>query len=232
VSFALVQHAVTVGSSTAIITATYANAQTAGNLNECHWYEFSNTSSVALVSVVDTELNGVAGTYTATAGFTDGAGDIAGIAFAANIAAAGAGVNTVTMTLSAAADGGGTYDRFCICEWSGAATVSPLDGNTTTSSSPNNYTLTTGGANDLIVALCVGNDNQPTLGTIAGVTATAIDGGGGTLVLSQFGVGGAAGSQTITFSGPAAGLAIAAAFKPAAGGPFVPNDPIFYSMNF
>jgi hypothetical protein len=127
-------------------TATYALAQTAGDLNVVviGWYDTTSTIS----SVTDSKGN----TYTLAVGPTQMAGDgTNAIYYAKNIAGATAGTNTVTVTFSQTV----SYPDLRVVEYSGADTVNPLDakaagtGNSAVASSG---PLTTTSTNDILVA--------------------------------------------------------------------------------
>src|ERR1700682_2669814 len=128
------------------VAITYTAAQTLGNLNVVvvGW----NDSTATVSSVGDSRGN----TY-ALAGVpvVQSATGSQAIYYAKNIAAAGAGANTVTVTFSVAA----RYPDIRIAEYSGLDTVNPLDVSTgaqgTTTSISNSGPVTTTNANDLLV---------------------------------------------------------------------------------
>ena len=127
------------------VSIPYPAAQSAGNLNVVivGW----NDSVQHVQSVTDSNANVylLAVGPTARAGFATQA-----IYYAANIAAASAGANVVTVTF----DGPAAYADIRVAEYSGIATASPVDvvaaatGNSASSSSGS---ATTTNANDLIV---------------------------------------------------------------------------------
>ena len=126
------------------VTVTFAQQQTAGDLNvvAVGW----NDTSATVSSIVDTSGN----TYTLAVGPTAISGTLSqSIYYAKNIAAAAAGANTVTVTFTKAA----IYADIRTLEYKGADTSSPVDvvvansGNGTSSSSG---AVTTTNANDLL----------------------------------------------------------------------------------
>jgi fibronectin type 3 domain-containing protein len=129
------------------LSATFANAQTAGNFNvvAIAW----GPNSVSISSLTDTKGN----TYTLAVGpTTSTAGGTSVIYYAKNIAA---GTNTVTVTFNGATG----FPDIRIAEYGGISTTAPLDvtaaatGSGTTSDSGS---ATTTNANDLLVgANCV-----------------------------------------------------------------------------
>jgi chitodextrinase len=126
------------------VSATFSAAQTAGNLNVVA-IGFSS-SSLAVQSVTDSNGN----TYTLAVGPTVNTASHA-IYYAKNIYPAAAGVNSVTVTLTGAAN----YVDLRIAEYGGIDTVSPLDvvvAGTGTSSTANSGSVATTHPNDLIVA--------------------------------------------------------------------------------
>jgi phosphodiesterase/alkaline phosphatase D-like protein len=127
------------------VPATYAGAQTAGNLNVVvvGW----NDVTAQVQTVVDSRGN----TYQRAVGPTVRAGSgTQSIYYAANIASAAAGANTVTVTFSPAA----AFVDVRIAEYQGIATTNPVDvtvaanGSSTSSSGG---AVTTTNANDLLV---------------------------------------------------------------------------------
>jgi hypothetical protein len=132
-------------SSPTSVAVTYAQAQAAGNFNVVvvGW----NASAGAVQSVTDSKGNA----YTRAIGPTVFTGFATqSIYYAANIAAATAGANIVTVTFSVAAP----FPDIRIAEYRGIATSNPVDGavaaqgsNTSTSSGP----LATTNANDLLI---------------------------------------------------------------------------------
>jgi chitodextrinase len=123
----------------------YASAQTAGNLNVVviGW----NDATAQVQSVVDSLGN----SYQRAVGPTVRAGAATqSIYYAANIAAAGANANTVTVTFTSAA----TYADVRIAEYRGLATVNPVDVTAAaqgSSTSSDSGAVTTTNANDLLV---------------------------------------------------------------------------------
>src|SRR6266853_678943 len=139
------QNSATPQSSVTTAATTYASAQTAGNLNVVvvGW----NDAISVVQSVVDSRGN----TYQRAVGPTVRAGSATqSIYYAANIGAASAGANVVTVTFSPAA----LYADVRVAEYRGIATSNPVDvtaaasGSSTSSSSG---AVTTTNANDLIV---------------------------------------------------------------------------------
>jgi hypothetical protein len=133
------------------VAVTFTNAQTAGNLNVVvvGW----NDTTATVASVIDSMGNH----YTLAVGptrftsATDGGGNLSqSIYYAPNIAAAGAGANTVTVQFSQAA----LYPDIRIIEFSGVVTSSPVDvkaGASGNSAISNSGSATTTNANDLIL---------------------------------------------------------------------------------
>ena len=128
------------------VTIPYPATQTAGNLNVVviGW----NDSAVNLSSVTDTNGN----VYQLAVGPTVIAGTSSqAIYYAANIAAAAAGANTVAVRFTGAA----RYADIRILESSGVATTSPLDGTasaTGTNATSASGTVTTTASSALLVA--------------------------------------------------------------------------------
>jgi hypothetical protein len=132
--------------SMASVTVQYGAAQAAGDLNVIvvGW----NDTSAAVTSVTDTAGN----VYVQAVGPTTYPATLTqSIYYAKNIAAAGAGANSVTVRFDVAA----VYVDVRILEYSGIDTAAPLDataaasgGNALTDSGP----LTTTGPNELLVA--------------------------------------------------------------------------------
>jgi hypothetical protein len=127
------------------VKVTFTDAQTAGNLNivVVGWKDTTAT----VTSVADSRGN----TYTLALGPTQFSGALSqSIYYAANIAVAGAGANTVTVTFSTAVN----FPDIRIIEFSGVITSSPVDvtagasGNSATSSSGSAATTN---AYDLII---------------------------------------------------------------------------------
>ena len=132
-------------SSPSSVTLPFVSAQTAGDLNVVvvGW----NMATGHVQSVADTRGN----TYALAVGPTVLAGTATqSIYYAANIAAAAAGANIVTVTFDQAV----AFPDVRMAEYSGIAAVNPVDvvvaatGNTATS---NSGTVTTTNANDLLV---------------------------------------------------------------------------------
>jgi hypothetical protein len=146
VAIAFVQAASAVPqSSPTSVTVTYAQAQSAGNFNVVvvGW----NSATGQVQAVTDTKGN----PYVLAVGPTVSAGFATqSIYYAANIAAAAAGANTITVTFTAAAP----FPDIRVAEYSGIASNNPVDravgaiGSGTTSSSG---ALVTTNANDLLV---------------------------------------------------------------------------------
>jgi hypothetical protein len=128
------------------VPVTFANAQTAGNLNVIvvGW----NDSASTVTAVTDNSGN----VYTLAVGPTIVSGYLSqSIYYAKNIRTAAAGGNTVTVTFSNAA----TFPDVRILEYSGASTTNPIDvtatasGNSATSSTAG---VTTTNPTDLLLA--------------------------------------------------------------------------------
>jgi chitodextrinase len=141
------------------VTVRYASAQTAGDLNVVvvGW----NDATAQVQSVVDSLGN----SYQRAVGPTVRAGAATqSIYYAADIAAAAANTNTVTVTFAPAA----VYPDVRIAEYRGIATVSPVDvtaaaqGSSTSSSSG---AVTTTNANDLLVGANTVQTNTTGAGT-------------------------------------------------------------------
>ena len=133
-------------SAQSTVTAAYTAAQTAGDLNVVivGW----NDTTATVQSVTDTKGN----TYALAVGPTVLSGNATqSIYYAANIAAAAAGGNTVTVKFSTAAQ----FVDVRVAEYSGIATTTPVDvtvGATGSGATANSGSVTTSNANDLIVA--------------------------------------------------------------------------------
>jgi len=129
----------------ASVALPYTATQTGGSLNVVvvGW----NDTTAQVQSVVDTLGN----TYVRAVGPTALAGlGTQSIYYAANVLAAGAGANTVTITFTAAAQ----YVDVRIAEYRGVDATSPLDvvaGATGSGASSNSGAVTTTNANDLLV---------------------------------------------------------------------------------
>jgi hypothetical protein len=133
-------------SPTATVSAAYARAQTAGDLNvvAIGW----NTPGTGIASVTDTagNLYLVAAPATIRAGFGGHA-----MYYARNVAASAAGMNTVTVTFAGAV----AYPDLRILEYGGIDGGAPLDGSvaaTGFSNASSSGALTTTNASDLLVA--------------------------------------------------------------------------------
>jgi hypothetical protein len=128
------------------ISATYASAQSAGDLNVVivGW----NDSTSTVTSITDTSGN----SYVAAVGPVSISGTATQrIYYAANIKAAAAGANTVTVTYSASV----VWPDVRIIEYSGISTSSPFDVGVSasgTGTAINSGAVTTTNANDLLVA--------------------------------------------------------------------------------
>jgi hypothetical protein len=126
------------------VTATFAAAQTAGNLNviAVGW----NDTTASVTSVTDAAGN----TYARAIGPTTSPGPLSqSIYYAKNIKAAAAGTNVVTVTFSPAA----AWVDLRILEYSGMDSNNPLDGSvgaSGTSGTADSGALTTTNANDLL----------------------------------------------------------------------------------
>jgi hypothetical protein len=148
----------TLTTATSSITATFNSAQASGDLNIVV-VDFQQGISIS--SVTDHSGN----TYHLAYGPTNDGGGTGSqsIYYAANIAAASAGVNTVTVTFSgSSADGGGLR----AAEYSGLATVGPLDvaGGSVCSGTTNlcsSGSVTTTNAADLLVGVNEANATGP-----------------------------------------------------------------------
>jgi hypothetical protein len=154
------------GGSVSSIAATFANAQNAGDLNVVV-IGFSNGTRT-VQSISDSRGNA----YALAVGPTTNSARQA-IYYAKNILSAGAGANTVTVSLS----GSSAYVDLRIAEYSGIDTANPLDvtvAGTGTSTSANSGSVTTTSANNLLVGAAY-----------SGATVTGA-GGGYTQRLSSF----------------------------------------------
>jgi chitodextrinase len=144
IAFVQVNSAVPQSPSTTV-AVTYAAAQTAGNLNVIvvGW----NDTTAVVQSVVDSRGN----VYTLAVGPTARAGSATqSIYYAANIAAAPANGNTVTVTFAPAA----IFADIRIAEYRGIATTNSVDvvaGASGSSATANSGAVTTTNANDLLV---------------------------------------------------------------------------------
>ena len=127
------------------VKVTYTSAQTAGNMNVVVVGWSDVTSSV--ISVTDTKLN----VYKLAASPTVLAGsDVLAIYYSANIAAAAAGGNAVTVTFAASTH----YPDIRIAEYSGISTTNPLDvtaGASGSGTAASSGTVATTNATDLLV---------------------------------------------------------------------------------
>ena len=124
--------------------ATFASAQTAGDLNVVviGW----NDTTATVKTVTDSKGN----VYTLAVGPTQITGTATqSIYYAANIAAAAAKANAVTVTFN----GSASYPDLRIMEYSGAPTASPIDAaaGATGTGTAMTASVTTGNANDLIL---------------------------------------------------------------------------------
>jgi hypothetical protein len=127
------------------VAATFTSAQSSGGLNLVFvgW----NDTTFAVSSVADTMGN----TYSLASGPTQLSGETTqAVYYATNIATAGAGANTVTVTFN----GGAAYPDLRILEYSGASEATPIDGNGsgTGTSATASASVTTANANDVVVA--------------------------------------------------------------------------------
>src|SRR2546425_108348 len=153
------------------VTVTYTAAQTLGNLNVVVVGWNDSTSTVSSV----TDLLGNA--YVLAAGPIVQSGTASqAIYYAKNISAAAAGANSVIVTFSLAA----SFPDIRIAEYSGLDTVNPLDVSAgtqgTTTSTSNSGSVTTSGANDLLVGANL--VQSTTTGAGAGYTSRGITGDG------------------------------------------------------
>jgi len=153
------------------VTVTYTAAQTLGNLNVVvvGWNDTTSTVS----SVTDSLGNA----YVLAAGPIVQSGTASqAIYYGKNISAAAAGANSVIVTFSLAA----SFPDIRIAEYSGLDTVSPLDVSAgtqgTTTSTSNSGSVTTSGANDLLVGANL--VQSTTTGAGAGYTSRGITGDG------------------------------------------------------
>src|SRR5215475_4583813 len=175
-------------SSPTSVAVTYAQAQTAGDLNVVvvGW----NNSGSQTITVTDSKGN----TYAPAIGPTVFGGFATQtIYYAANIAAAAANTNTVTVTFSAAAP----FPDIRIAEYRGIATTSPVDGALAaqgTSTSSSSGALVTTNANDLLVAANIVQTGTTAAGT--GFTSRVITVPDGDILEDQIVT--AAGSYTAT----------------------------------
>jgi hypothetical protein len=144
----------TVAGSGSTIAATFAAAQTAGNLNVVAVMWGDTTSTVT--GVTDSKGN----TYALALGPTRASGLSSAIYYAKNI---GAGSNTVTVAFNQSA----AAPNINVMEYSGLSTTSPLDvtaGATGSGTTANSGSATTTAASELIV----GAGNPVTAFTAAG----------------------------------------------------------------
>jgi phosphodiesterase/alkaline phosphatase D-like protein len=160
VNIAFVQvNSATPQSPSVTVSVPYVSAQTTGNLNVVvvGW----NDATATVQSVGDSQGN----TYQRAIGPTVRAGSATqSIYYAANIAAAPANVNTVTVTFSPAA----AFADVRIAEYSGIATVNPVDvavGAQGSSNSASSGAVTTTNANDLLIAADTVATHSPNAGT-------------------------------------------------------------------
>ncbi|HZF16033.1 MAG TPA: fibronectin type III domain-containing protein, partial [Steroidobacteraceae bacterium] len=127
------------------VTVPYTTAQSVGNLNVVvvAW----NDGTTNVQTVTDTRGN----TYRLAVGPTRVSGTASlAIYYASNITAAAANANSVTVTFNQAT----VYPDIRIAEYSGVATTNPLDvvsSATATGTTANSGSVTTTGANDLLV---------------------------------------------------------------------------------
>src|SRR5215831_16432891 len=158
VSFVQINSA-TPQSSPTTVTVRYTGAQTAGNLNVVvvGW----NDDTTQVQSVVDTAGN----TYQLAVGPTVRAGSATqSIYYAANIAAAAANANTVTVTFNA----GASLPDIRIAEYQGVAVANPIDvtaAATGTGSLSDSGSVPTTNANDLLVGANIVQKHTTAAGT-------------------------------------------------------------------
>ncbi len=156
------------------LPATYTGAQTAGNCNIIGSIEYAGSS--AITSVTDSSGN----TYTKVPVTASALTSTATVWYCANIVEALAGDNTVTITYS-----GAVTATFFVAEYSGLATVSPIDGTAQIGSgfggTGSTASLTTTNAIDLIISVCgddTGHVHTPGAGyTSRDALSTGVPGG-------------------------------------------------------
>ncbi|MEJ0037686.1 MAG: Calx-beta domain-containing protein [Gammaproteobacteria bacterium] len=208
-AIAYVQGSATVVVGTNTISATFAGAQTAGNLNVVAIGWADDTTSVS--SVTDSRGN----VYTLAAGPTRRAGAASSyIYYAKNIVSAGAGANTITATITSASV---TWPEIRISEYSGLDTTSPVDvvqGANGSGTSVNTGSFTTTNATDLIFAWVYVQNSI----TAAGSGYTARTFASGDLVEDRQTTVAGSYSATATMGTSGWWLIQAAAFKAAAAG--------------
>ena len=202
-------------------TATFASAQTAGNLNVVvivNGSASNTTPSNLITSVTDTSGNtyAAANTWLTCASGASGAGQI--IYRAPNINAAGAGANTVTVATSAAV----AYFSVTIAEYSGLATASPVDvvagnkqdGSGTSTASTGSLT-TTVATDTLFGSIAFFDGPNSTPGLTAGFTLRASY--YTQLVADRVGVATGSYSMSAQSAGSSGWAAQLVAFKPSGG---------------
>ena len=149
-----------------LVTVTYTQAQTAGNLNVVvvGW----NDSTAQINSVMDSRGNA----YALAVGPTVQSGTATqAIYYAKNIGAAAANSNTVTVTFNT----GAAYPDVRIAEYSGIDPTTPVDAVAAaqgSGASSNSGLVTTGNANDLLVGANLVQSTSTTAG--AGYTSRVI----------------------------------------------------------
>lgn len=187
--------------SASTLAASFSSAQTAGNLNVVFvaWSDATTT----VTSVSDSKGNSY---QLAASHASSSLGMTQSIYYASNIAAASAGANTVTVTLS----GSTSYPDLRIAEYSGVSTLDKTSSGEGTSTTANSGNATTTVANELLVGsnYTFGNTNGPG----SGYTSRVITNNGDILedgVVSSTGTYSATASvtaanwimQLVTFSG-------------------------------
>jgi len=195
----------------ATVTAAYAAAQTAGNLNVVivGW----NDSTATVTSISDTKGN----PYSLAVGPTVRAGQASqSIYFAPNIAAAAAGANTVTVRFSAAA----VFPDVRVLEYRGLDPVSPLHASAASSGSSNSSSSGTLAVSVTSALLVAGNTVATTTGSAGtGFTNRVITSPNGDIAEDR--IVSAAGSYSATANLDSSGYWVmqVAAFRAGTGAP-------------
>jgi Fibronectin type III domain len=152
-SISYVQGAEAVTRKTSTLSAAYASAQTAGNMNivAVGW----DSSTITLKSLSDTEGN----SYQLAASYIDSNGITQAIYYAPNIVAAAAGTNAVTVTLSSKT----SHPDLRILEYSGVNALDKAASAQGTSQTASSGNVTTTQPNELLFGACYnfGTTNGP-----------------------------------------------------------------------
>jgi Fibronectin type III domain len=143
-SISYVQGADAVTQNTSTLSAAYASAQTAGNMNivAIGW----DSSTITLKSLADTKGN----SYQLAVSYIDSNGITQAIYYAPNITAASAGANTVSVMLSSST----SYPDLRILEYSGVNALDKAASANGTSKTASSGNVTTTQANDLLFGAC------------------------------------------------------------------------------